>query len=420
MKILYILHQFFPQHYTGTERLTLDLAKQIQRMGNYVSVLTYEPSSPFLKDAQEKHLIQVDSKAEDGFSKLDDYLKKNEYQIDTVPVIAFKHVQHTLGFQIFDKRLEKHLSDIIKNFDIVHFTHPMRFSSALHVCKKLGKPTILTLTDNWLLCPRGLVTSDYQICDGPEEGKKCMSLCHYGDEVVSRYEEAKFFFENVDEVVTGSNFVRRTLSENNWNREVGLITFSMDYSHVKPVEDPDHLVLSFMGTFIWHKGLHVLIKALKMVENDRIKLKIFGRGDERDPYVKDILNLAKDDRRIEFCGTYDYAELPDIMKEISVLVIPSSYKENFPLVMQLSLVYGKPVIASNLGGMPEVIKDGVNGHLFEPENVEQLARIIHNISNNPSNLQKLRDGILPPPRIEEEALLYENHYRNLLKQTKKK
>ena len=45
MKILYILHQFFPLHHTGTERLTLDIAKQIQRMGNYVSVLTYEPSS---------------------------------------------------------------------------------------------------------------------------------------------------------------------------------------------------------------------------------------------------------------------------------------------------------------------------------------------------------------------------------------
>jgi len=415
MKILYVLHQFFPLHHTGTERLTLDLAKQMQRMGNYVSVLTYEPSTPIQLKSNSKFLIEIDRNTKNGFSKLDNYLMKKEYQIDTIPVIAFKHTHHKLGFQIFDQQLEKHLSEIIKNFDIVHFTHPMRFSSALHVCKKLGKQTVLTLTDNWLLCPRGLVTSDYQICNGPEGGKKCMSVCHYDDTVVSRFEEAKLFFENIGHVVAGSNFVRQTFSENNWIREISLIPFSIDHSNVKPVEEPHEIVFGFIGTFIWNKGAHVLIKAFKMVENDRLKLKIFGRGDERDPYVNELLNLAKEDSRIEFCGTFDYEELPEIMKGISVLVIPSSYKENFPLVMQTSLAYKKPVIASQVGGMPEVIRDGKNGLLFEPENVEQLARIIHSISENPEKIQKLKDGIRPPPRIEEEALLYENIYRDLRK-----
>jgi glycosyltransferase involved in cell wall biosynthesis len=170
-----------------------------------------------------------------------------------------------------------------------------------------------------------------------------------------------------------------------------------------------------MGTFIWHKGVHVLIKAFKMVENKKIKLKIFGRGDERDPYVKELVNLAKNDDRIEFCGTFDYSELPEIMAGISIIVIPSSYKENFPLVMQNSLAYHKPVIASNVGGMPEVIKDDVNGFLFEQENEEQLARIIHKISQNPEIIKRLKNGIKLPPRIEGEALHYENIYRNLLK-----
>lgn len=412
MKVLFIVHQFFPLHYTGTERLTLDLAKQIQRMGNYVTVLTYEPSAP-LKN-KSKMLIEPDLSAKDGFVKIDNILKKKEYQIETIPVIAFKYIHHKLGFQIFEPKLKKPLSEIIKNFDVVHFTHPMWFSSALEVCKELGKPTILTLTDNWLLCPRGLVTSKNDICDGPEEGKKCIETCHYGDEVITRFEEAKLFFENVDHIVAGSNFVRRTLRENNWNREIELIPFSIDHSHVKTVGDPKEIIFCFMGTFIWHKGIHVLIKAFKMIKNDKLKLKIFGRGDERDPYVKDILNLGKDDKRIEFCGTFDYSELPKIMQEISIIVIPSSYKENFPLVMQNSLAYRKPVIASNLGGMPEVIKDGVNGFLFEQENTEQLARIIHKISQNPEIIKKLKEGIVSPPRIEAEALQYENIYRNLL------
>jgi len=413
MKVLFILHQFFPLHHTGTERLTLDLAKQIQRMGNYVTVLTYEPSSPLKQ--KSKFLIEPDNTSKDGFSEIDDTLKKKEYQFETIPVVALKYIQHRLGFHIFEDKLKKPLFEIIKNFDVVHFTHPMWFSSALEVCKDLKKPTVLTLTDNWLLCPRGLVTSDTQICDGPEEGKKCKEACHYGDEVITRYDESKLFFENIDHVVAGSNFVRRTFSENKWNREIELIPFSIDHSHVKKVGDPKEIVFCFMGTFIWHKGVHVLIKAFKKVENKKIKLKIYGRGDERDPYIKDLLNLAKDDERIEFCGTFDYSELPEIMADISITVIPSSYKENFPLVMQNSLAYNKPVIASNVGGMPEVIKDGINGFLFEQEDEDQLARIIHEVSQNPEIIEKLKEGIVSPPRIESEALQYENIYRNLLK-----
>jgi glycosyltransferase involved in cell wall biosynthesis len=384
-------------------------------MGHFVTVLTYEPSSPLKNKTESKFIIESDSMIKDGFLEISDTLKKKEYQIDTIPVIAFKHIQHKLGFQIFDKNLEKYLVDIIENFDIIHFTHPMWFSSALNICKKLGKPTVLTLTDNWLLCPRGLVTSNNQICDGPEEGKKCMTACHYDEKVITRYDEADLFFKNVDHVVSGSNFIRRTFSENNWNRSIELIPFSVDYSHVESVKDPEDIVFGFMGTFIWHKGVHVLIKAFKMVENKKIKLKIFGRGDERDPYVKELINLAKNDDRIEFCGTFDYSELPKIMGGISVIVIPSSYKENFPLVMQNSLAYHKPVIASNVGGMPEVIKDDVNGFLFEQENEEHLARIIHKISQNPEILKRLKNGIKLPPRIEGEALHYENIYRNLLK-----
>jgi len=408
MKILYVLHQFFPLHHTGTERLTLDIAKQIQRMGNFVSVLTYEPSSPLEKSESSKLLYKADSSKKDGFEPIGNNLKKKEYQIESVPVIAFKHAKHKWGFDIFDEDMEKILPDLIKNFDILHFTHPMRFCNALKICKDFGIPTILTLTDPWLLCPRGLVTSDFQLCDGPDKGRKCMELCHYGKEVLSRYDEAKFFYENVDLIVSGSKYLRQTFLENSWKRKIELNHFSIDYSHVKSKGDPEQLVFGFIGTLIWHKGIHVLINAFKKVKNENIKLKIFGRGDERDPYIKDLINSANDDKRIEFCGTFEYDELPEIMKQISVLIIPSSYKENFPLVMQMSLAYGNPVVASRLGGMPEVIKDGINGYLFEGENVEQLAKIIYNISQNPKIIQDLKKGIKLPPRIEQEALHYEN------------
>jgi len=169
MKILYVVHQFFPLFHTGTERLTLDIAKQIQRMGHFVTVLTYEPIPPIDQHYKKSNQNFVN---DDGFNSLDEDVKKKEYQIETIPVISFKHSKFRMGFQIFDKVLEPYLYDIVKQYDLVHITHPMRFSSIVKACKEQEKPTILTLTDNWLLSPRSLLTSDNQLCDGPNEGKK--------------------------------------------------------------------------------------------------------------------------------------------------------------------------------------------------------------------------------------------------------
>jgi len=414
MKILFITHQFFPVHYTGTERLTLDLANQIQRMGNFVTVLTYEPTTPIEKSQKSKFLYHVIDGKVEGFANLDEHIMKKEYQVESIPVISFRHTKHTWGFQIFDSNIEKYIPDIVKKFDVVHFTHPMRFASALKACKELGIPTVLTLTDNWLLCPRGLLTSNMQLCDGPDEGKKCMSVCHYDESVLTRYDDARFFFENVDVVFSGSEFVRNVFWQNDWKRRIYLNTFSVDYSHVKPEGDPTEIVFGFIGTLSWHKGPHVLLESFRKVDSKKIKLKIYGRGEEKDPYIKYIIEQADGDDRIEFCGTFEYENLPKIMKGISVIVIPSTYKENYPLVMQMALAYNKPVIVSKIGGMPEVVKDGVNAYLFEAGHTEQLAKLIFMISNDPTVLDRLKKSIVSPPRVEEEALRYENTYRELI------
>jgi len=113
MNILYVLHQFFPMHYTGTERHTLDIAKQMQRMGHYVTVLTYEPSSPRKKSSFSKSWFteEIDN-SDDGFVNVDDYIKKKEYQIESIPVVSIKHHKKRIAFEIFDPKLEAYLEDM--------------------------------------------------------------------------------------------------------------------------------------------------------------------------------------------------------------------------------------------------------------------------------------------------------------------
>ena len=365
MKILYVLHQFFPHHHTGTERLTLQIAKQIQRMGNFVSVLTYEPNNLNIS----------------GFEKFDENLTKKEYMIETIPVISFKKTSDdSKWYDIFDPSIENALHELVQQFDLVHFMHPQRLASVTKICKKLNKPTILTLTDNWLLCPIGLLTHERKLCDGPEEGKKCISECKFNNDILTRYSEGKHFFDNIDVIFTGTDFINKTLFSNNWKRNIHLNPFSVDYSYIKLIEKKQELVFGFIGSLMWHKGVHVLIDAFKKLPNKNIKLKVYGIGAEGSTYQNQITEMIKSDSRIQYCGTFEYSKLPDVMNELSAIVIPSTYKEIFPLVMQTALAYKIPVIASNIGGMPEVIKDGVNGYLFELGNVDELSKILNNIS----------------------------------------
>ena len=132
MKILYVVHQFFPTHHTGTERLTLQMAKQIQRMGHYVHVLTYEPNELNGSDFEVHN---------------NDYLK-TEHMVETIPVTCFKKRKNSIGWDyVFDPTIESLLDDFVQKFDLVHFMHPQRFASVLHLCKKYGIPTVLTLTE---------------------------------------------------------------------------------------------------------------------------------------------------------------------------------------------------------------------------------------------------------------------------------
>jgi len=428
MNILYILHQFFPIHYTGTERHTLDIAKQMQRMGNYAAVLTYEPSFPRRDASFSKNWFTEDANnLEDGFENVDDFIKKREYQIETIPVVALKYHKNRISFEIFEPALEKYLEGLLSNFDVVHFTHPARLASALKVCKKLKIPTILTLTDNWLLCDKNLVTIDKNLCSGPQEGKECIRVCNYGQEVVSRYNEAKFFFDNVDRVFSGTKFVMQTFWENGWKKKIELNNFAVDYSSVeiKDAHD-DELVFAFIGSLMWHKGLHVLIEAFKKVKSKKIKLKIYGNADTNNEYAMQTVDLvggvridgiSNNDERIEFCGTFDYEDFSKIMQNVSVIVIPSVYKEIYPLVMQTALAFKKPVIASDIGGIPEVILNEINGFLFPVGDENELAKIIQMISDNPKILDKLKQNISPPKRIEEECATYDNAYNDFYFET---
>ncbi|MFC2154211.1 glycosyltransferase family 4 protein [Candidatus Altiarchaeota archaeon] len=406
LRILYIVHQFFPEWYTGTERFVLDLAKQIQRMGHYVEVLTYFHETAEGLTGQEGVLEQA-------------------YQYQNIPVMAVQHqfVPEFRDFKIFEESIRPGLKETISKdrFDLIHVAHPMRLGYATRLAKNAGLPIVLTLTDFWLMCPQFIaVTSDGRLCQDSNQGMKCGKECypHLGEEkLVKRHNDAIELFGSVDRVVFATNFLKQMFELNGFSSQSHQIAFGQDYhklqSNSKKYTKNSKITLGYMSTVIHHKGAHLLINAVKKSKRKNIYLKIYGSHFSNQDYFEKLQKLAKGNKRIQFCGKYNYEDMSGIYNDIDILVVPSIWWENSPLVLVSALSHNVPAIVSDLGGMSEVIENGKNGFTFDPGNVNSLTDLIIRLSKKPTILNKLKENIIPPARLEEEAFEYEKIYLEL-------
>jgi glycosyltransferase involved in cell wall biosynthesis len=99
-------------------------------------------------------------------------------------------------------------------------------------------------------------------------------------------------------------------------------------------------------------------------------------------------------------GPVAHADVPKALGALDVLVVPSIWAENSPLVIHEAFLAGVPVIASDIGGIPELVTHEVNGLLFPVGDVDALARALQRVAGDRGLLQKLRDGIPPVRSIE--------------------
>jgi glycosyltransferase involved in cell wall biosynthesis len=151
-----------------------------------------------------------------------------------------------------------------------------------------------------------------------------------------------------------------------------------------------HLIL-FVGNF-WkqsNKGIDILLKAFSKTNNETTKLLLVGSG-ETIPFYKSLANsLGVLDKSI-FLGSVSDSMLSDIYAACDVLVLPTpSKKEGFGLVLAEAMSSAKPVIGTNIGGIPEVIDHMKNGILVQPNNVDSLADAIDYILSNPNVAEEM-------------------------------
>lgn len=181
----------------------------------------------------------------------------------------------------------------------------------------------------------------------------------------------------------------------------------------KPSNQPKTgaLRVGFLGRWYFTKGVHVLIEAIKSLPTN-IPIELFIHGIPQDEAYRQK-NMARigDDKRIHIEQQLTREELPSALTKYDVIAMPSQWFENCPLVVLESQASGLPVVGSNLGGIAELVHDGIDGLLVTHDDVQAWAEAFRQLATDANLLTKLRQGIEPVKTMsmeaQETAALYE-------------
>lgn len=221
--------------------------------------------------------------------------------------------------------------------------------------------------------------------------------------------------ESSDRVICVSQDVRDTLKRYGVREEkmlvqhIGSVIAERQRVEERPLRRP--LVLGNIGGVNHYKGTHVLLEAAARTKNKDFIVKIFGKYDQH--YV-DRLRRKIDKVPVEFTGRYRPEDLPKILKQIDVMVLPSICNDTAPQTIFESFSGGVPIIASRIGGFPDFVRHDENGLLFEAGNSGDLAEKIDHLLDHPERIARYRANIPRLKTIEENARELVSLYEGLL------
>jgi glycosyltransferase involved in cell wall biosynthesis len=311
-----------------------------------------------------------------------------------------------------EKLILKTKPDIAHLHNISHHLSPSIFS----VLKKYKIPVVQTLHDYQLICPNFKLFTEGAVCERCKKYRYWNAVLHrciHNSRLQSCVEAKEMFFhkacqfyeKGVNYFVTPSKFLAEKLSAWRIKSKVENIQLFLDASRFEPKYEPGDYIIYF-GRLVKEKGLDVLLGAL--AETD-IKLKIIGDGPEKE-------NLKNKSEKLkvnaEFIEHKNGKELHDLIRDSKFVVLPSIWYENYPMSLLEAGVLGKAVVASRLGGIPEIIFDGENGFLAEPGDARDLQEKIQRLFGDNDLCERMgrraREMVI-------EKNSPEDHYKKIMK-----
>lgn len=444
MHIVQVVNGLPPESLGGTETYVAHLAHALTRRGHEVRV----------------------------FSRIADPTQ-TEYAVDVIvrDGVAITRVNNT--FNHLKSFAQSYVNtEVARRFgafldtcvpDVVHFHHLVYLStSSIQEATQRGIPVVMTLHDYWLICQRGrFLKPDLSQCPGQtDEGcagcfahllnnklasvytrfksalskrswfRDCLRRFH-GQYIAARpsslqalrqihqrMAHVREVCEKVSLFLAPSRFLRDQFlafgipAEKIVFAECGLPPLEITVTERRQAASP--LVFGYIGVVDPVKGVHLLVEAFRPLTG--AELRIYGGETDYAPYPDRGQFLAQLRRspHIRLMGRYDNREVGRILSEVDVVIVPSIWYENAPLVIREAFLARKPVITAAFGGMQEWVQDEVNGLLFRQRDVEDLRSKLARFIADPDLVRRLSRSFPPVKSIAEDAQDLEARYRALV------
>ncbi len=315
--------------------------------------------------------------------------------------------------------------------DIVNFHHVMGFGvQALHAVRRaLGDvPIVFTLHEYLAICPNHgqmIKTKTHALCSRASPSDCGLCFPETGAAQMLRREFfLKRFLAEVDAFVSPSHFLLSRYAD--WGLPADRLVM-IENGLVADRPQPPRAAgtgrrnrFAFFGQLNPFKGIKVLVDAVSRIPaqdwGDSL-LYVYGGNLEHQPEdfqvaVRDLLRRASG--RIRFGGPYKSADLPELISDVDWVIVPSTWWENAPVVIQEAQFHGRPIIASNIGGMAEKVRDGIDGLHFRVSSPVSLAETMVKASTTPGLWDRLHAGITPPTTAHESGAQHVALFEKLL------
>jgi glycosyltransferase involved in cell wall biosynthesis len=308
-------------------------------------------------------------------------------------------------------------AELLRRFkpDIVHFHH--FYWLGIEIIRETRKysdslPLIFTLHEYLAICHHHgqMIKTDRRLCTRSStlECHQCFPK-HMPQEFFLREQFIKSFFTLVDKFIAPSRFLADRYVDWGIERErIAVIENGQPSTAdiAATPEDAERLSrrFAFFGQVSELKGVLVLLDAAKRLPQnlrEGIRISIYGTLHNEDAGFREQVAAAtlEAGAHVRFNGPYRREDLPALMRNVGWVIVPSIWWENSPLVIQEAFAHRRPVICSDIGGMAEKVRDGVDGLYFRTADAIDLADRIAEAAD--ANLwQRLQQQIRPPPTIE--------------------
>lgn len=283
--------------------------------------------------------------------------------------------------------------------DVVHVHRVNILSlSAVKSARLLNIPVVVSIYDYYYLCPRETLIDS--------EGRKCTKYHSMECTECMRLKGPKFLKKaflsmrrkSFDYLLKGVYY--HVLSQSSFDIldsygvSKNMIHKILQMFPIKNIESHSTTkrgLILYIGWIQERKGFHILLKAMPEILKSCTSAHIIAIGAiNKDAYFDRIESLIKDNglsERVSILGKKDYSEVSAYMKEANVVVIPEQWENMSPVVLVEAMNYGKAVVASNIGGIPEFVVDGENGFLADPSSPKDFAEKIIKIIDNEDTAQ---------------------------------